>query len=55
MVKYSARYEARWDTVANEWLEPKCSDPNCRFCKNRPATPLDEDAGLNDADNEVDN
>ena len=25
----------------NSWTESKCSDPNCRYCPNRPKKPLD--------------
>ena len=39
-IKYSAKYDAYYDEELNEWTEPKCSDPECEFCTNRPLTPL---------------
>ena len=41
-IEYSEEYDSDYDVEANEWLEKKCSDPNCEFCKNRPERPLEE-------------
>ena len=29
-------YDALYDPSTGEWLEKKCSDTNCSYCKNRP-------------------
>jgi hypothetical protein len=33
---YSEEYDAFYYTATGEWIEPKCSDPNCEFCTKRP-------------------
>lgn len=33
---YSERYDAYYDDETGEWLENKCGDPDCEFCKGRP-------------------
>lgn len=38
--KYSEEWDAWYDPEKNEWLETKCSDPNCHFCVGRPERPL---------------
>lgn len=30
------KYDAYYCKVCRMWLEGKCSDPGCEFCKNRP-------------------
>jgi hypothetical protein len=37
---YSEEYDAYYDRLANEWIDPKCDDPTCEFCNNRPERPL---------------
>ena len=36
MKKYCERYDGYYDDVTGEFLESKCQDPNCEYCKNRP-------------------
>ena len=38
--KFSEEWDAWYDPNKNEWLETKCSDPNCHFCVGRPERPL---------------
>ena len=35
-VLYSEEYDAEYIAETGEWIEGKCSDPNCEFCANRP-------------------
>lgn len=37
--KYSEKYDSYYCIDCNRWIEPKCSDPNCEFCKDRPDKP----------------
>lgn len=37
---YCERYDAYFCAFCNEWLEEKCSDHTCYFCKDRPDKPL---------------
>ncbi len=37
---YSEKYDAIFCAYCNEWIERRCGDPNCDFCKDRPDTPL---------------
>lgn len=37
---YSDKYDAYFCAYCNVWVEPKCGDPNCEYCKNRPDKPL---------------
>lgn len=30
------KYDAYYDSDTGEWLEDKCNDPECKFCKDRP-------------------
>jgi len=39
-ILYSERYDAYYCSFCNEWLDPKCIDPECFFCPNRPDRPL---------------
>ena len=36
----SLRYDAYYCSNCNVWLDPKCGDPNCVFCKDRYETPV---------------
>jgi hypothetical protein len=38
--EYSEEYDAYYNAVTNEWLEPKCTVSECRYCSNRPERPL---------------
>lgn len=37
---YSQKYDAYYCNECNIWLEPKCTDEGCQFCKNRPVRPI---------------
>jgi hypothetical protein len=37
--KYSTEYDCYYCEECNKWLEDKCDDPNCEYCKARPKTP----------------
>jgi predicted RNA-binding Zn-ribbon protein involved in translation (DUF1610 family) len=41
LVSYAEKYDAYYCPTCNEWLEQKCSDPECTFCPNRPANPVE--------------
>lgn len=34
------KYDAYFCAYCNEWLEEKCGDPHCEYCKSRPDRPL---------------
>ena len=38
--KYNERYDAYYDEVKNIWLEKRCKDSTCEFCKDRPDRPM---------------
>ncbi|SES44419.1 hypothetical protein [Psychrobacillus sp. OK032] len=42
--KFNFVYYDDFDTYfcpkCNSWIESKCSDPNCKYCPNRPEKPL---------------
>jgi hypothetical protein len=43
MKQYSEEYDAFYDDETNEWLEPKCSQPEeCDFCSKRPERPIED-------------
>lgn len=33
-------YDAYFCKQCNEWIDSKCSDPECEFCKDRPERPM---------------
>lgn len=35
---YSSKWDAFYYDDTKEWTEPRCSDPQCEFCKDRPNT-----------------
>jgi hypothetical protein len=39
---YRDGWDARYCIDCNAWIEPKCGDPSCEFCANRPEHPLPE-------------
>lgn len=39
MTKYSEEYDAKYNKEKDIWLEKKCSDRECTFCKDRPSKP----------------
>jgi len=39
LVGRSERYDAYACAHCNIWLEPRCSDPECEFCADRPELP----------------
>jgi len=34
--EYSEEYDSPYNKTTGEWLAPKCDDPTCEFCSNRP-------------------
>lgn len=34
--QHSERHDAYFCRKCGEWLESKCKDPDCEFCKDRP-------------------
>lgn len=40
---YCARFDAYYCKVCDEWLEGRCRDPACEFCKDRPEKPSEMD------------
>jgi hypothetical protein len=36
---YSERYDVYFCPYCNCWLESRCDDPECHFCKDRPRFP----------------
>ena len=39
-ILYSAEYDAYYNQTTNKWTEPKCDDPACEYCTNRPERPV---------------
>lgn len=37
---YYDDFDALFCAYCNKWLESKCDDPTCGYCKKRPETPL---------------
>lgn len=37
---YNMEFDTNYCESCNSWLEDKCNDINCEFCKNRPVTPI---------------
>ena len=37
--KYNEKHDAYYDDEKDEWLESKCDNPDCEFCKDRPTKP----------------
>jgi len=35
-IRYSKKYDAYYYVDTGEWVEPRCCDPRCGFCANRP-------------------
>lgn len=33
-------HDAYYCILCNEWMEPVCEDPDCPYCKDRPARPV---------------
>lgn len=33
---YHPKYDTYFDPTNGEWIEPRCSDPNCEYCSKRP-------------------
>lgn len=36
---YCSEYDALFNPKLDTWIDPKCSDPTCSFCTNRPKKP----------------
>jgi hypothetical protein len=39
---YHEQFDAYFCADCNEWKEPRCSDPACRYCPSRPERPLSD-------------
>lgn len=39
-IAYSEKYDAYYNQRTNEWIDDQCCDPDCEFCRRRPARPL---------------
>jgi methionyl-tRNA synthetase len=39
-LEYSEKYDCLYCVKCNEWLESRCSDSTCDFCKDRPEKPV---------------
>lgn len=39
MKRLNEKYDAYYNDKKDIWLEEKCDDSNCEFCKNRPSKP----------------
>jgi len=37
--RYNKEYDSFYDDKKDIWLEEKCDQKNCEFCKNRPSKP----------------
>lgn len=40
-ILYFCKYDADFCPQCNEWISVHCSDSECSYCAERPATPLD--------------
>ena len=40
---YSSRYDAFFCRLCDAWLEGRCEDPNCGFCRNERIKPSQTD------------
>lgn len=47
-VRRSRIHDAIYCPACLEWLEPKCKDESCEFCRNRPEKPPEMDHGRDD-------
>ena len=45
---YSETFDAFYDPQTNVWLESKCDDPTCDFCRYRPDRPIPEQVWKDD-------
>ena len=39
--EYNEEFDCYYCVECNEWLENKCSNPQCDYCSNRPEKPND--------------
>lgn len=46
--KYSKQFDAFYDPETKEWIEPQCTDLECRFCKDRPVNAIGVDANADE-------
>lgn len=37
--QYDEKYDVFFCPICDDWLEKKCSDDDCDYCKNRPLKP----------------
>jgi hypothetical protein len=40
---YSDAVDAYYCARCNEWCEPRCDDPECWYCADRPEKPIQEE------------
>ena len=38
--RYNEKYDSYYCPQCNEWIESKCGDESCEFCKDRPERPF---------------
>ena len=38
--RYNEKYDSYYCPQCNEWIESKCGDESCEFCKDRPEGPF---------------
>lgn len=38
---YSERWDAYYCNKCDAWIEDRCGDPDCEFCRDRPEKPSD--------------
>lgn len=43
--QYSARYDSYYCERCDAWVEARCGDPDCEFCRGRPDRPSLEEKG----------
>jgi hypothetical protein len=41
ILKYDERYDSLYCEKCNEWMEQKCTDETCFYCRKRPERPID--------------
>ena len=42
---YSEEYDVYFCNTCNKWLEDKCADATCEYCRTRPPTPIGDKNG----------
>lgn len=39
-ISLNTKYDSYYCSLCNEWLDPKCEDPDCSYCPKRPDRPM---------------